>query len=96
MKAGWDAVERTCVVDQCSGHGGALSGTAAGGRRGRPEVRAFILDTRDGHVWIWSENELITVPDGSRSHDTGFVYQGKLRSGARPGKFMETPQDHDT
>jgi hypothetical protein len=65
-----------------------LSG-AEGGQGG---ARAFILDTRDGHVWIWNENELITAPDGSRRYGAGFVYQGKLRPGTRPGEFIETPK----
>ena len=51
--------------------------------------RAFILDTRDGHVWIWSENELITAPDGQRRYGAGFIYQGKLRPGSRPGELIE-------
>lgn len=55
-------------------------------------ARAFILDTREGHVWIWNENELITAPDGSRRYGTGFVYQGKLRPGTRPGEFIEIPR----
>jgi hypothetical protein len=51
--------------------------------------RAFILDTRDGHVWIWSENELMTAPDGSRRYGAGFVYQGKLRPGSQAGEFID-------
>ena len=30
----------------------------AGAEGSKGGGRAFILDTRDGHVWIWSENEL--------------------------------------
>jgi hypothetical protein len=67
----------------------------AGAESGQGGARAFILDTRDGHVWIWNENELITAPDGSRRYGTGFVYQGKLRSGNRPGEFIETPKKND-
>lgn len=51
--------------------------------------RAFILDTRDGHVWVWSENEPIAAPDGSRRYGAGFIYQGKLRPGTRPGEVIE-------
>lgn len=64
---------------------GGAEGSQGGGR-------AFILDARDGHVWIWSENELITAPDGSRRYGAGFVYQGKLRPGTHPGEFIETPR----
>lgn len=60
----------------------------AGGEGNRGGGRAFILDTREGHVWIWSENELVTAPDGSRRYGAGFVYQGRLRPGSRPGEFI--------
>lgn len=59
---------------------------AEGSRTGS---RAFILDGRDGHVWIWSENELVTAPDGSRRYGAGFVYQGRLRPGGKPGEMID-------
>jgi len=59
---------------------------ADGGKGGG---RAFVLDTRDGHVWIWSENELITASDGRRRYGSGFIYQGKLRPGSQPGEMIE-------
>lgn len=61
----------------------------AGAEGGKGGGRAFILDTRDGHVWIWSENELITAPDGRRRYGAGFIYQGKLRPGSQPGEVIE-------
>jgi hypothetical protein len=61
----------------------------AGADGGKGGGRAFILDTRDGHVWIWSENELVTAPDGSRRYGAGFIYQGKLRPGSRAGEFID-------
>lgn len=64
----------------------------AGAEGGKGGARAFVLDTRDGHVWIWSENELITAPDGGRRYGAGFLYQGKLRPGTQPGEFIETPR----
>lgn len=60
--------------------------SADGGKGGG---RALILDTRDGHVWVWSENELVTAPDGSRRYGTGFIYQGKLRPGTKPGEYID-------
>lgn len=59
---------------------------AAGGQGGG---RAFILDTREGHVWIWSENEPITAADGRRRYGAGFIYQGRLRPGTQPGELIE-------
>lgn len=61
----------------------------AGVEGGQGGGRAFILDTRDGHVWVWSENELLTAPGGSRRYGAGFIYQGKLRPGTRPGELIE-------
>lgn len=59
---------------------------ASGGQGGG---RAFILDTREGHVWIWSENEPIVAADGSRRYGAGFIYQGMLRPGGRPGELIQ-------
>ena len=59
---------------------------AAGGQGGG---RAFILDTREGHVWIWSENEPIASADGRRRYWAGFIYQGRLRPGTQPGELIE-------
>jgi len=64
----------------------------AGAEGSKGGGRAFILDTRDGHVWIWSENELITAPDGRRRYGSGFIYQGKLPLGVQPGEFVEMPR----
>lgn len=61
----------------------------AGAEGSKGGARAFILDTRDGHVWIWSENELTTAPDGRRRYGSGFIYQGKLRPGSQPGEMIE-------
>ena len=61
----------------------------AGGEGSKSGARAFILDSRDGHVWIWSENELMTAPDGRRRYGSGFIYQGKLRPGTHPGEMIE-------
>ncbi len=63
----------------------------AGAEGGMGGGRAFILDTRDGHVWIWSENELMAAADGRRRYGTGFTYQGKLRPGTRPGELIDQP-----
>ncbi|HMM46608.1 MAG TPA: hypothetical protein PKC12_01360 [Thiobacillaceae bacterium] len=63
----------------------------AGAPGGQGGARAFILDTRDGHVWVWSENEPVGGADrASLRYGTGFVYHGKLRPGTHPGEFIET------
>ncbi|MEW5967348.1 MAG: hypothetical protein AB1720_10215 [Pseudomonadota bacterium] len=61
----------------------------AGATGGQGGGRAFILDTREGHVWIWSENEPIVAPDGRRRYGAGFIYQGRLRPGSQPGELID-------
>ena len=56
---------------------------------GKGGGRALIVDTRDGHVWVWSENELLNSPGGQRRYGSGFIYQGKLRPGTQPGEIIE-------
>ena len=70
-------------------HGPYQALPLAGADGGKGGGRAFILDTRDGHVWVWSENELVVAPDGSRRYGAGFIYQGKLRPGSHPGEFID-------
>jgi hypothetical protein len=61
----------------------------AGADGGKGGGRALLLDTRDGHVWIWSENELVTAPGGGRRYGAGFIYQGRLRPGTQPGEMID-------
>ena len=84
LALGWLMLAGGALADD--GRYQALPLPGAGGQGGG---RAFILDTREGHVWIWSENELITAPDGRRRYGSGFIYQGKLRPGTQPGEMIE-------
>lgn len=61
----------------------------AGADGGKGGGRALIVDTREGHVWVWSENELLNSPSGHRRYGSGFIYQGKLRPGTQPGEIIE-------
>lgn len=90
MRTGWMLLGLLALSSNVLADGDryqALPLAAAEGSKGGG--RAFILDTRDGHVWIWSENELITAPDGRRRYGAGFIYQGKLRPGSQPGEMIE-------
>ena len=60
-----------------------------GAGSGQGGGRALILDTREGHVWVWSENEPIATADGRRRYGAGFIYQGKLRPGSQPGELID-------
>lgn len=87
MLLGLFALPMTTLADEGRYQALPLAG-AAGGQGGG---RAFVLDTREGHVWIWSENEPVVAPDGSRRYGAGFIYQGRLRPGTRAGEWVGGP-----
>lgn len=90
MRAGWMLLVMLSLSAAALAEDGRYQALPlAGGEGSRGGGRAFILDTRDGHVWIWSENELITATDGSRRYGAGFIYQGRLRPGSQPGEMIE-------
>jgi hypothetical protein len=94
-RTGWMLLGLLALSTAASGDERFQALPLAGAEGGQGGARAFLLDTRDGHVWIWSENEPITASDGSRRYGAGFVYQGKLRPGSRPGEFIETPRKNN-
>ena len=62
-----------------------------GGRQGQHATlspKVLILDTRDGHLWTWAENETV-YQDGTPRIGTVLIYQGKLRPGEQPGEVLE-------
>ena len=92
MRTGWMLVGLLALSTGAQAEDGryqALPLAMAGADGGQGGGRALILDTRDGHVWVWSENELIAAKDGRRRYGAGFIYQGKLRPGTQPGEFIE-------
>ena len=90
MRTGWMLLGLLALSTAAlAGEGRYEALPLAGADGGKGGARAFILDTRDGHVWVWSENELITTPDGRRRYGAGFIYQGKLRPGSQPGEMIE-------
>ena len=90
MQKRWLMVGLLAVATQALAENGryeALPLAAVDGGKGGG--RALIVDTRDGHVWVWSENELLNSPGGQRRYGSGFIYQGKLRPGTQPGEIVE-------
>lgn len=90
MQTRWLMVGLLALATQALAENGryeALPLAAVDGGKGGG--RALILDTRDGHVWVWSENELLNSPGGQRRYGSGFIYQGKLRPGTQPGEIIE-------
>ncbi|MHB1214846.1 MAG: hypothetical protein ACYCY9_07635 [Thiobacillus sp.] len=97
MRTGWMVLGLLAVstaalaAEGAAGVGRYEALPLAGADGGKGGGRALILDTRDGHVWVWSENELVTGPDGRRRYGAGFIYQGKLHPGSQPGEMIEQP-----
>lgn len=46
-----------------------------------PSPRVLIMDTREGHLWTWTE----TI----RASDQELRYQGKVRVGKRAGEVIQ-------
>lgn len=90
MRTGWMLAGLLVLASGAQADDGRYQALPLAGADGvKGGGRALILDTRDGHVWVWSENELITAPDGRRRYGTGFIYQGRLRPGSQPGEFID-------
>ena len=90
MRTGWMLLGLLALSAGASAEDGRYQALPLAGAEGsKGGGRALILDTRDGHVWIWSENELVTAADGRRRYGAGFIYQGKLRPGTQPGEMIE-------
>lgn len=51
--------------------------------------KVFILDTEEGHLWTWTENETIQQDAGPPKLGTVLIYQGRLRPGTRSGDIID-------
>ena len=52
--------------------------------------RVLILDTVEGHLWIWGENEALYDRSGKPRFGAALIYQGRIRQGTRMGEVIET------
>lgn len=52
-------------------------------------AKVLILDSRDGHLWTWSEGEALYGSDGRPQFGTVLIYQGRIRPGSRMGEVIE-------
>lgn len=48
--------------------------------------KVLILDTKDGHLWVWSEQAEIS---GVRDFMRSIIYHGKLTPGKKMGDVVE-------
>ena len=51
-------------------------------------AKVFILDTQQGHMWTWSENEPIYDGGDTPKLGTVLIYQGQLRPGTKMGEIV--------
>jgi MYXO-CTERM domain-containing protein len=59
------------------------------GTSGSLQPRVLILDTVEGHLWIWEENVRLEAQGRPPSFGTALVYQGRVRPGTRIGEVIE-------
>jgi len=52
-------------------------------------ARVFILDTEQGHLWTWSDNERVYDDKGQPQFGSVLIYQGRVRPGKRMGEIIE-------
>jgi hypothetical protein len=52
----------------------------------------FIIDSRDGHMWIWEKNMPRPGSDGKKGFGTLITYQGQVKPGKKIGEIINTPE----
>ena len=59
------------------------------GQNANLSSRVFILDTVEGHLWTWGENEAIYNEAGKPRFGTALIYQGRVKPGSKMGEVIE-------
>lgn len=62
------------------------AGSSGGSVTLMPSV--FIIDSRDGHMWIWEKNMPLPGADGKRGFGTLITYQGQVKPGSKIGDII--------
>jgi hypothetical protein len=65
-------------------HEGARGATGA-----QLNPKVFILDTVEGHMWVWSDGELVQGLPGQTTFGTVLTYEGKLKVGRAMGEVVD-------
>lgn len=58
----------------------------SGGAESRGKV--FIIDSKEGHMWIWEDKSKFTTAEGKFAFGAKIVYQGKLKPGKKMGDIV--------
>ncbi len=68
----------------------SLSQGGRSGDRGALTAKVLIIDTKEGNLWTWSENELLLQGhQQGRRYGNALIYQGKVKPGKRMGEVVE-------
>jgi hypothetical protein len=59
----------------------------ASGSGGSLTPRVFLIDSKEGHMWIWERNIPLLGPD-KQSFGTMLTYQGRLKPGEKVGEII--------
>ena len=60
-----------------------------GNQFGKLLPKVFIIDSKDGHMWILEHNTKLHDPKGSFSLGSVLTYQGRVRPGKKMGEIVE-------
>jgi len=60
------------------------------GQNANLSSRVLILDTAEGHLWSWGENEALYDHSGKPRFGAALIYQGRIKPGTKMGEVIET------
>jgi len=64
-----------------------------GNQFGKLLPKVFIIDSKDGHMWILEHNTKLHDTSGSFSLGSVLTYQGRVRPGKKMGDIVEQAED---
>ncbi|MDX1654167.1 MAG: hypothetical protein R3310_03020 [Candidatus Competibacteraceae bacterium] len=88
----WLALTLTAWADDRDGRYQAVVIPPAAGSSGEG-AEVLILDTREGHFWSWSANQLLRDSQGRPRIGNTLVYRGQVQPGQRPGEVILAPRE---
>ncbi len=59
------------------------------GQSGSLTPKVFVIDSRDGHMWILEQNTKLHDPEGGFAIGSVLTYQGQVRPGKKMGEIVE-------
>ncbi len=67
----------------------SISESSKSGLGSNINAKVLILDTVEGHLWTWGENETVFDSAGKPQLGTALIYQGRVRPGSKMGEVIE-------